>query len=496
MLSKNSIFSRSAQSHYSGVFLGPKMSAASAAASGDAQHGGERHEKEKDLLYFQTTMSEEDCKVKTSAPIRDYGNGKLILAPMVRMGTLPLRLQCLEYGADIVFSEELIAHKLRKCAPRWNKAARVWEFLQRDDLTRLREAALEAERAAQEARHVGLQERETKEEDQEDQGPEEGSGSRKRRRKMKKKQRVREPEVVFATCVTDHPNVLQMGAPDAECALAAAEVISPFVDGIDLNMGCPKHFSIQGGMGAALLGENPERASDILTTLRRNLPNSITCKTRILETDTKDMKRTVEMLRRLEMTGVSAITVHARLREERPAQPAHWDCMKSVVEHANLSIPLVVNGDVYTAQDVSDVLERTGADSVMIARGAQRNASVFQSAKAKSQSQLLPVYDICRRHLQLSTALQNQFGNTKFCAVTTFGMAPREERQDRDNVKSLQGAATTEALCGHFGLAEYYTDQQRELAARESVQAPVPMTAAADCDVDDLAEPSAKKARN
>merc|ERR1712190_30457 len=88
-------------------------------------------------------------------------------------------------------------------------------------------------------------------------------------------------------------------------------------------MGCPKSFSVKGGMGAALL-EKPEVASDILKTLRRNLPSScaLTCKIRML--DLHDHQKTRDFMQMCERSGAEAITVHLRIRDERPADPAHW----------------------------------------------------------------------------------------------------------------------------------------------------------------------------
>ncbi|KAL3366927.1 hypothetical protein AABB24_011580 [Solanum stoloniferum] len=109
-------------------------------------------------------------------------------------------------------------------------------------------------------------------------------------------------------------------------------------------MGCPKSFSISGGMGAALLSK-PELIHDILTTLRRNLDVPITCKIRLL----KDPQDTVELARRIEMTGVSALAVHGRKVPDRPRDPAKWNEIADVA--ATLSIPVIANGDVFEYED-------------------------------------------------------------------------------------------------------------------------------------------------
>lgn len=73
--------------------------------------------------------------------------------------------------------------------------------------------------------------------------------------------------------------VLQLGTANAERALKVAKMVENDVAAIDINMGCPKDFSLKGGMGAALL-TNPERAKSILNTLVQNVKIPVTCKIR------------------------------------------------------------------------------------------------------------------------------------------------------------------------------------------------------------------------
>ena len=109
--------------------------------------------------------------------------------------------------------------------------------------------------------------------------------------------------------------VLQPGTACATEALQAANHVADCVKAVDLNMGYPVKFSVQGGMGSALLTE-PEKVRDILTTLRRNLPASlpVTCKIRLLE----DFKDTLQLAQLIERYGVQALAVHARRKHHRP----------------------------------------------------------------------------------------------------------------------------------------------------------------------------------
>lgn len=86
--------------------------------------------------------------------------------------------------------------------------------------------------------------------------------------------------VVFRTCPREKEKVvLQLGTASPERALKVAQMVENDVAAIDINMGCPKEFSIKGGMGAALLSD-PDRAKSILNTLIQNVKIPVTCKIR------------------------------------------------------------------------------------------------------------------------------------------------------------------------------------------------------------------------
>ncbi|GKU94976.1 hypothetical protein SLEP1_g8396 [Rubroshorea leprosula] len=271
----------------------------------------------------------------------DYEN-KLVLAPMVRVGTLPFRLLAAEYGADITYGEEIIDHKMLKCERRVNECIGTTDFVEK--------------------------------------GTE---------------------NVVFRTCNQERNQVVfQMGTSDAVRALAAAQIVCKDVAAVDINMGCPKSFSVSGGMGAALLTK-PELIHDILTTLRRNLDIPVTCKIRLL----KSSQDTVELARRIEKTGVSALAVHGRKVADRPRDPAKWNEIADIV--AALSIPVIANGDVFEYDDFQRIKIATGASSVMVARGALWNASIF-SPKGKVHWE-----DVKREYVRKSILWDNDVKSTK-----------------------------------------------------------------------------------
>ncbi|KAL7613611.1 hypothetical protein Lser_V15G07381 [Lactuca serriola] len=271
----------------------------------------------------------------------EYRN-KLVLAPMVRVGTLPFRLLAAQYGADITYGEEIIDHKLLKCERCINDVIGSTDIVEK--------------------------------------------GTK---------------NVVFRTCEQERNQVVfQMGTSDAVRALKAAELVCKDVAAIDVNMGCPKAFSISGGMGAALLTK-PDLIHDILTMLKRNLCIPVTCKIRLLNS-TQD---TVELARRIEKTGVSAVAVHGRKVSDRPRDPANWSEIAHVVDA--LSIPVIANGDVFQYQDFHNIRAVTGASSVMVARGALWNASIFSPQET-------PFEEVKREYVRKSILWDHDIKSTKF----------------------------------------------------------------------------------
>lgn len=103
-------------------------------------------------------------------------------------------------------------------------------------------------------------------------------------------------------------------------------------------MGCPKEFSIKGGMGAALLYQ-PEKAEKILTNVISGVKCPVTCKIRVLE----DLDETLKLCKRLESCGIAAIAVHGRTKFERQQHPNRIEFLQRISE--SLSIPVIAKYD-------------------------------------------------------------------------------------------------------------------------------------------------------
>lgn len=287
-----------------------------------------------------------------SDPAERLFRGKVMLAPMVRCGTLPLRLLSLHYGADTVYSEELIDLKVRKLRRRLNPILGTVDFVM----------------------------------------PGNDSAVVFRTDREKEKGRL----------------VFQIGSACAQTAVEAARVVVDDVDGIDLNMGCPKKFSVQGGMGAMLL-ENVDTACEILSALRAALPArvAVSCKIRLLA----ETAKTAELVRRLVAAGAQSVAIHLRQVTSSTKEPADWKQIRALAEVVD--VPIVVNGSVFARADIA-AIRRAAGDSaeqprlgVMVARGALINPSLF-SPHAES----LDV--VGRRYLRLCALTDNAHQNTKF----------------------------------------------------------------------------------
>ncbi|MGN0181689.1 MAG: tRNA dihydrouridine synthase DusB [Candidatus Ornithomonoglobus sp.] len=141
-------------------------------------------------------------------------------------------------------------------------------------------------------------------------------------------------------------------------------------DIIDINMGCPAPKIVNNGDGSALM-KNPELMGRIVRAVADISPVPVTVKLRKgWETDNSLLCAHI-----LEDNGAAAVAVHGRTRKEFYSGKADWDVIKKI--KSELKIPVIGNGDIFKAEDAAAMLEYTGCDAVMVARGAQGNPWIF-----------------------------------------------------------------------------------------------------------------------
>lgn len=160
--------------------------------------------------------------------------------------------------------------------------------------------------------------------------------------------------------------------PDIISQIAHEIEERPF-DILDLNMGCPVPKIVNNGEGSALM-KNPRLAGEIIEKTARAIKKPVTVKIRKGFDDSH--VNAVEMAKIAEASGAAAIAVHGRTREQYYSGKADWDIIRQVKEA--VSIPVIGNGDLLTAEDVIAMYEQTGCDGFMIARGAQGNPWIFK----------------------------------------------------------------------------------------------------------------------
>lgn len=311
---------------------------------------------------------------------------KVILAPMVRENSLPFRLLCLQMGADLVYTEELIDHSLSICERIENHKLGTVDFVNPTG------------------------------------------------------------RVIFRTCPEEKSKlIIQLGSNKPERALETAKLVSKDVTGVDFNFGCPKSFSLKGGMGAAMLSK-PDDIRALLTTCVQNLDVPVTCKIRILPS----LEKTLELVKLIESCGVAAIAVHGRTKDQRSNYECEIDYIRAIKDC--LKIPVIANGGsnkIKTYDDIQTFRNSTEASSVMIARAAMKNPSIFdKNGILRSVNTIIPEF------IKLAVRYDAYISNTRYSiqAMMPTSVYGGEFVNKFHHIKDIQ------AICDLFGLGDWYRE--------------------------------------
>lgn len=148
---------------------------------------------------------------------------------------------------------------------------------------------------------------------------------------------------------------------------SAAQILNDLnFDHLDLNLGCPSHTVNSNGGGAYLLS-TPQEMRQIIAIFRKNFKKHFTVKIRVGYHDDSNF---IENLKILEGEGVEAITIHGRTRDQLYKGRANWEYIQKAV--ATVNVPIIGNGDVWTAEDIEKIFAETKCYAVMFGRSAMK----------------------------------------------------------------------------------------------------------------------------
>lgn len=199
------------------------------------------------------------------------------------------------------------------------------------------------------------------------------------------------------------PISMQIFGSDPEAMGYSAKYISELADIVDINMGCPAPKVVKNGDGSKLLLDL-EKAEEIIKSVVANSKVPVTLKFR----KGWDNEHIVacDIAKIAEKSGISAITIHGRTRDEFYTGHADWDIIKKVKETVN--IPVIGNGDVIDEESAKAMFEYTGVDGIAIGRGSMGNPWIFKQIQHYLETgEKLPKpsnkekYEILKEHIEL-----------------------------------------------------------------------------------------------
>lgn len=173
---------------------------------------------------------------------------------------------------------------------------------------------------------------------------------------------------------------------------------------IDINMGCPTPKIVRNGEGAALM-KDPGLARDIFRAVLDAVQVPVTVKIR--KGFSQEKPNFIEIALLAQEEGIKAVAIHPRSREQFFSGHSDWTAIRTLKKH--LRIPVIGNGDIWSAHDAQQMIDETGCDAVMIGRAAMGNPFIYRETVALVEHGRLPVpptleerFQTAQKHLDLA----------------------------------------------------------------------------------------------
>lgn len=257
----------------------------------------------------------------------------------------------------------------------------------------------------------------------------------------------------------DRPLGVQLFGSDPDLLAEGARLSESYADLIDINMGCPVKKVVGSGAGSALL-QSPDKIRSIIRTVRQATRLPLTVKIR--SGWSVDSVNYLLIGRIAADEGVDAVTLHPRTRNQMFDGVSDWSQIETLKK--SLQIPVLGSGDLFSAADVVRMLQQTGCDGVMIARGALGNPWIFSQAVAlRGGAAIVPVsreerFAVAMRQLELFIAASGERLAVKEMRkhLCWFAKGVSGAAHFRATVNQLESGAAIETAMREFFLQEHH----------------------------------------